>query len=169
MRINSETSSENQAVKSLFYFMGEALYTIQDLEGALCTSITLKVHVKRPGLMSKQVADHFREKNYEFTLGDAIKAAKKNNLYSEEIFNDLEVLKKERNWLIHKLLHKNIQDMDATATREKLFFRIKSISNKAKMLQGAIEANLIEYSESVGVDMSRVRADIEKYSNMSPY
>lgn len=168
MRTSYKTQIASTAVKSLFYFMGRALYTIQDLEGALCTSITLKVDVKRPGVMSKQVANNFREKNYGFTLGDAIKVAKKNNLYSEELLNDLQALKNERNWLIHKLVHKNIQDMDAPATREKLFFRIESISNGAKMLQRTIEADLIEYSESVGQDMSRIRAEIAQYYNDSP-
>ena len=46
--------------------------------------------------------------------------------------------------------------------RVQLLSRIKGISSKAKELQLAIENDLIEFSESVGVDMSRVRAVMEQ-------
>jgi hypothetical protein len=47
------------------------------------------------------------------------------------------------------------------SSKDKLFHRIKTISNNAEMLQRTIEDDLIEFSESVGVDMSRVRAAIK--------
>ena len=47
--------------------------------------------------------------------------------------------------------------------------RIKTISDDAKRLQETIEADLIAFSESVGVDMSRVRAYIKQYSHKYGY
>ncbi len=56
--------------------------------------------------------------------------------------------------------------------RNGLFRRIKNISNKSHMHQQAIEANLIEFSESKGIDMTIVRAAMERYyhkpENCSP-
>jgi len=124
--------------------------------------------VKHPKSFSKQEADEFRKKNRENTFGKAIKKSKENDFNSESFSKDLEALNDERSWLIHKLVNQNFDDMFETVSREKLFVRIKAVSTKAIMLQKIVGADLIEFSESVGVDMSNVRAYIKQYSNVSP-
>lgn len=160
---NYKPRNANQNELALYCLIGEAVCNIQNFEGALSTLITLKINVKYPNRISKQEADGFLKKNYRLPLGQSIDKAKENSLYSDAIFNDLNLIKEERNWLIHKLLHQNLDDMKDVSKREKLFQRIKAISNKANRFQVVLEKDLVEYSESVGKDMSRVRAEIAQY------
>lgn len=161
MPVNLNTKLAPQDVSSLYLLIGEAICMIQNLEGALSTSITLKKDVQHPHRITKEEADNFLKEYHSFTLGRAIKLAKQHDLYSDTLYNELTVLQEERNWLVHKFLHNHLDDMHAIATRNELFHRIKNISYQAKMLQEAIEADLITYSESVGKDMSHVRAFIK--------
>ena len=157
----------SQDVTALYYLIGEAVFMIQYLEGALSVSITLKKDVKHPGNMSKEEADNRLKKHQSLTLGKAIDLAKESNLYSDTLYNELKDFKEERNWLIHKFVNHNLDDIHATSTRDGLFRRIKIISNRASMLQRAIETDLLEFSESKDVNMSRVRAAIKQYQSDS--
>lgn len=163
MTINFSTKFGSQDVIPLYCLIGEAICMIQHLEGALSYSITLKKDVKYPHRISIEESENYLNKNQSYTLGKAIKLAKENSLYHDTLYSDLEALLEERNWLIHKFVHHNLDDMHVTSIRDRLFHRIKTISNKAIMLQRAIEADLIEFSESVGMDMSRVRTAIKQY------
>lgn len=130
---------------------------IQHLEGALSVAITLKRDIRYPSRITKKEADNFLKKYRLITLGRAINLAKQSTNYSETLYNDLEELLKERNWLVHKLMIDHLDDMNVPQKRENLFQRIKAISNKSNTLQKTIEADLIKFSESVGLDMSRIR------------
>jgi len=160
MTINSDMKLQD--ITALYFLIGEAVFMIQHLEGALSISITLKKDVKHPGSMSKEEANNRLKKHQSLTLGQAVNLAKKNGLYSD-IYSDLNALSEERNWLIHKFVNHNLNDMHASSTRDGLFHRIKTISNKANMLQRAIETDLLEFSELKGIDTSRVRVAIKQY------
>lgn len=159
------TINYSQDITSLYCLIGEAVCMIQHLEGALSVSITLKKDIQSPGRISKKNADDFLQENLSFTLGKAIKLSKKNGLYSDILYNELDSFLDERNWLVHKFLQQHLDDIHVISKRDRLFHRIKTISNNAKMLKEIIEADLIEFSESVGVDMTKVRAYVKKYSN----
>jgi hypothetical protein len=64
----------------------------------------------------------------------------------------------ERNWLIHKSIQNENEALSESNKR-----RIKSICEIARVLQVLVEADLMLYSSSVGVDMSGVRAAIQKH------
>jgi hypothetical protein len=162
IKTNAKTTSQDESL--LYLLVGEALCMIQLLEGALSTSITLKKDVRHPHRISMGDADNFLERYRSITLGRALKLAKQHNLYSDTLYNDLTVLLEERNWLVRKFLHHYLDDIHVNEARKKIFHRIKNISNVAKMLQKAIEEDLIIYSELVGKDMSRVRAFIKQAS-----
>ncbi len=165
MTINYKTEPTNQEVASLYYLVGEAICMIQHLEGALSVSITLKKDVLYPYRIPKEKADNFLKEYRSLPLGKAIQLAKKNGLYSDTLYRDLAKLLEERNWLVHKFIIYSLDDMYVASTRDNLFHRIKVISNKAKTLQGAINTDLIKFSESVGLDMSRIHAYIKQYSH----
>jgi len=164
MTINNKTNATSQEI-ALYCLIGEAMCMIQYLEGALSTLITLKKDVRYPHRVTKKEADNLLEKyRSSYTLGRAIKCAKENALFSDDLHKDLDELLQERNWLTHKLIIYHLDDMYTASTRDILFHRIKAIANKSKTLQIAIEVNLIKFSESVGLDMSRVRAYMKQYS-----
>lgn len=157
------TEFANQDIAILEKLMGQALLRIQFLEEALIHSITLKIDVKSPYGKTKTEANNYLNNRRSGTFGKAITYAKKNNLYSEDLCRELEFLRDERNWLIHKLVPYNLDDLQNTLTRNQLFERIVAISNKATKLQQSIEIDTMNFSESVGVDMTRVRRMLEQH------
>jgi hypothetical protein len=147
-----------QDENELCYLMGKALYEIQHLEEALNHSYTLQLNAQ----VSKQQADSILEKNRSNTLGEAIKFTKKEELYSDSLQQELEVIRAERNWLVHKIVPHNLKDMSMAASKDRLFDRVKAISNKAQALQQIIEDGMLEFCEANGKDMTETRAAISK-------
>jgi len=154
----------SQSETLLFTMMGQAMLSIQVLEECLGASITIKVDVGHPRKMSKSEADEkLKRRLRRYTLGDAIKEAAKNKLYSGEIHSALETLLKERNWFTHRI----VDYVYTPAKWEELFVRIKSIATEAHRIQCAIEDDLIVFSEKNGLDMSNVRATIRQWESKS--
>jgi len=143
--------------KNIEALHGEALCSIQILEDALSHSITLKKDVKHPHKMSKEDASLFLKKNSSCTLGKAIKIAKEEYLYSDVLQNELEAFLSERNWLVHKSLLEYLDKACVMSSNIEFFDRIEGVAHKAKLLQLTIEADLMKFSESVGLDMSKIR------------
>lgn len=151
----------NKDVMALYILVGEAICKIQILEDALNHSIILKNDVKTQHRISRQEADLLLEKNRSLTLGQIIKYVKESELYSVTLLTDLSVFLEERNWLVHKCMPYNIDDFEKGVGKDILFRRINAIAKRAEIIRREVETDLIEYSESKGMDMSRVRAEIE--------
>ena len=112
---------------------------------------------------SKLEADQLLEKHRWYTLGKAIKIGDKAGLYPESLQQELKEFLSERNWLIHRSIAQGRDDWDSNISRGKLIRRIKAITTQAQGLLQLIEEDLIEFSEANGVDMSRVRAEINMH------
>jgi len=136
---------------------------IQHAEDALSHSIALKVDVKHPLRMTKAEGDKVLAKYRSYTLGQAINRAKKESLFSAQLLSALDELLVERNWLIHKSIAHGRDEWELNPPWGDLFKRIKGISTKAQMLQRLIEEDMFKFSEANGVDMSGVRAEMEKW------
>lgn len=145
------SASQNEII--LYCLIGEAVCIAQILEDALSALITLKREVKTPGGIPREEADKLREKYRLYTLGKAITLIKNENLLPITLQESLTKFLLERNWLIHK----SIQN-ESEALSESIKHRIKSTCEMARALLVSVEADIMEYSSSVGVDMSRVRA-----------
>lgn len=131
---------------------------IQELEAALSHSITLKKH----NAASKEKADDALIKHHEsHTLGQAIKLAKEENLYSLSLQKDLSDFNRRRNWLIHKVIFETRDDPYLDPKKHDLFQRIKSIANDAQKIRHEIEMDMVNFCTSKGRDMSQVLAAIE--------
>ncbi|WP_320167840.1 hypothetical protein [Mangrovibacterium marinum] len=148
---------------TLYILVGESLCMIQHLKDALSHSIVLKKEVKRPHDISKQVADRLIDKYRFYTLGKAIKIVKEEELFSEQLQKELERLLVERNWLVHRSIAHDRDEWDLNISRGKLFERTKHITRQSQTLLIQIEEDLMKFSESNGVDMSRVRDEISKH------
>lgn len=153
----------NQDEINLYCLIGEALCMVQHLEDALSHSITLKKEVKKPYSMPLKKANELLEKYRFYTLGQAIKLAKKETMYPESLLQDLSLFLSERNWLVHKCMPQNRDDMYSGTGRHKLFHRIKNVTEEARMLLQSIETDLIDFSSLNGLDMSGVQAAIHKH------
>lgn len=143
----------------LYCIVGEAICYVQHVEDALSHSIVLKKTKPK----TKSEADQLLAKHQSYTLGKAIGIAKDECLYSESIQQQLNHFLSERNWLIHKSIAQNRDEWDLNTSRDKLMARIKSITTQAQELIQLIEEDLIVFSENNGVDMTRVKDEINRH------
>lgn len=156
-KYKSKPASEQEV--SLYCFVGEAVCAVQHVEDALSHLIVLKKNT-RP---SKREADQLLEKHRSYTLGKAINIGEQAGLYAESLQQELKKFLSERNWLIHKSVAQGRDEWDLNISRDQLLRRIKAITTHAQELLQMIEEDLIEFSEANGVDMSRVRAEIDRH------
>lgn len=147
---------------NLYCLIGEALCMVQHLEDALSHSITLKKEVKKPYSMPLKKANELLEKYRFYTLGQAINLAKKEIIYPESLLQDLGIFLSERNWLVHKCMLQNRDDMYSGTDKHKLFHRIKNVTEKARILLQSVEMDLMDFSLLNGFDMSGVRAAMQR-------
>ena len=138
---------------TLYCFLGEALLKIQMLEQALSHSITLKMNPDE----TKEKADKILKEHQRYTLGSAIKTALEKKLFNSVIQDDLNSFLEQRNWLVHRVIIGNEDNFNTGNIKEKLFQKIKSISNKAEDIQRVIEYDMIDFCSSKGKDMSNIK------------
>ncbi|OXA73022.1 hypothetical protein B0A67_06150 [Flavobacterium aquidurense] len=139
---------------NFYSFIGEALLKTQMVEQALSHSITLKMNPTE----TKERADEFLKQNQSYTLGQAIKIGIKEELYNFLLQDELKAFLQHRNWLVHKVICGNEEDLNAGNIKEELFQKIKAISDKAESIQRLIEYDLIDFCSSKGKDMSETFA-----------
>ncbi|WP_035644182.1 hypothetical protein [Flavobacterium sp. ASV13] len=139
---------------NLYCFLGEALFKTQMVEQALSHSITLKMNPTE----TKEQADEFLKQNQSYTLGHAIKIAIKEKLYNLSLQDELNAFLQQRNWLVHKVICGNEEDLNAGNIKEELLHKIKDISDKAESIICVIQYDLIDFCSSKGKDMSKTLA-----------
>lgn len=142
---------------SLYTSLREALVKTQVVEQALSHSITLKMNPNE----TKEIADVFLQQKQCYTLGQAVKLAVKEKLYSPTIQNQLNAFLEQTNWLIHNVICGNEEDFNAGNIRNDLLDKVHSIADKAAVIHRSIEYDLIDFCESKGRDMSKFRAALE--------
>ena len=142
---------------NLYTSLGEALMKTQVVEQALSHSITLK---KNPN-ETKERADEVLEQHQRYTLGKAIHIANEEKLFDAALQEELNAFLAERNWLVHNVIPGNEEDFNAGVIKNELLDKIVSVRNKAVIIHGKIEYDLIDFCESRGRDMSNLRAALE--------
>ncbi|UWY30051.1 hypothetical protein N4T20_08920 [Flavobacterium sp. TR2] len=154
MKKNVTKIQANNNEINLYCFVGEAVLKTQMVEQALSYSITLKMNPTE----TKERADEFLKQNQSYTLGKAIKIAIKEELYNFSLQDELNAFLMQRNWLIHKVISENEEDLNTGKIKEELLDKIKYISDKAESIQRVIEYDLIDFCSSKGKDMAETLA-----------
>jgi len=139
---------------NLYCLLGEALLKTQMVEQSLSYSITIKMNPAE----TKERADEFLKQNQSYTLGRAIKIAVNENLYNLSLQDELNAFLQQRNWLVHKVICGNEEDLNTGNIKEELFHKIKAISDKAESIKCIIECDLIDFCSSKGKDMPEILA-----------
>lgn len=152
MRENTKKIPANENEITLYCYIGEAIWKIQIVEQALSYSITLKMNPEA----TKEKADEIIKRYQSYTLGYAIKIAKKENLYDSSLQDELNIFLDQRNWLVHQAMAENCHGKNWEIEKEKLFQKIKSISDQAERIHSIIEYDMIEFCTSKGKDMSKI-------------
>ena len=114
--------------------------------------------MKIPRIIPLKVANNHREKHRSNTLGSAIKLTKKEKNLPKPLQEALDNFAPERNWLIHKSIQNENEALSESNKR-----RIKSTCEMARVLLASVEVELMQYSLSVGLDMSGVRTTTQRH------
>jgi hypothetical protein len=164
MNENSFFKAASQDEIILYCLMGEAVCMIQELESALSCSII----IKKNSNAAKEEADLALSKHRRrFTLGKAVHLAEEEMLYPSDLQFELNNFYKERNWLIHEAMFENKEDRFSETVKNQLYNKIKSIAEDAMKIQRAIEMDLMDFCESKGRDMSKVRRAMQEHYKKS--
>jgi len=116
----------------LFNLIGQGIWYLQYMEDALHTFITLKVDIKKIGSVNEKEGEKYLSKRRSNTLGVSLKVAKENHILSKELETRLELFLGERNWLVHRSVNQNGDDLYLDFTRNKLIARLKNLCQKPK-------------------------------------
>jgi hypothetical protein len=148
---------------TLYCLVGEAICNIQHLEGALSCAITLKLNSE----VTWQAANEFLNRQHKCTLGTAIQISARENIFPRALKAQLTDFLPHRNWLVHNVMFESKDDPSIQSIKGKFFDRIKEISETARTLQHEIELDMVEFCESKGQNMSKIRATINaQYSEV---
>jgi len=151
---------QHREIENLYFFLGQALFMVQILEDAISHTIALKRDVKDPGSVSKAKANALLEKYRKFTLGESIKLIRKENIFPDVLRDALQAFLLERNWLIHRCVPENIDNIERDfSARENLFLRINLVGATAGKLQRDVEVDLEDFSASKGIDIAKMFGD----------
>lgn len=142
---------------NLYASLGESLIKTQIVEQALSHSITLKMNP----CGTKERADEFLQQKQRYTLGQAIKLAVKEKLYSPPLQSELDAFLEQRNWLVHNVICGNEEDFNAGVIKNELLDKIDFVRDNAAIIHRKIEYDLIDFCESKGKDISKFRVALK--------
>lgn len=136
-----------------FFFMmiGSGIWYLQHVENALNTCITIKGEIKEIGGVDAEAGEAILAKHRRNTLGTSIRIAAELKVLSAELMLVLEEFKKERDWLVHRSMNQNADDLYLDSDRDALMNRLLKFSEDAKQLQKLIGKELEDFVVGKGV------------------
>lgn len=154
-----------------FMLIGSGIWYLQHVENALSTYITIKGEIKEIGTIDAEAGEKLRAKHRRNTLGTSIRIANEMGVLSNELMVALEEFKGERDWLVHRSMNQNGDDLYLNADRDALLHRLSEFSEDAKKLQKLISKELEDFVTSKGVSREWVHKkailDIKKKQGLA--
>jgi hypothetical protein len=135
-------------LNNLYALIGKGIWHLQYLEDALHTYITIKRDIKIRGSIKLEKAAELLAKNRMNVLNKSIKEAKEAQVISLSLQERLENFKEERNWLVHRSVHQNGDDLYVDELRYALMERLEAFSCEAIVLQKLIDKELEDFCVS---------------------
>lgn len=149
-----------------FKLIGAGIWYLQHVENALNVCITVKGEIKEIGSVNAETGEGFLAKHQRNTFGTSLRIAKEMNILSVELMEQLESFKKERDWLVHKSMNQNADDLYLNSDRNLLLNRLNNFSENAQKLQNLIGKELEDFVVSKGVSREwihkRAISDVSK-------
>lgn len=149
--INKRRQINADQLQAFFWLIGSGIWYLQHVEDALSTYITVKAEIKERGRTDANNAELLLSKHRKNTLGTSIRFAEDSQVLSPELLSRLKAFKLERDWLVHRSLHENGDDMYLESDRHRLLERLAKFSEDAKKLQRLIAEELEDFVVSKGV------------------
>lgn len=152
----SRRSINAEELHTLFALIGKGIWHQQTVEDALHTTITLKRDVKTPGSITEEEAKTFLAQHRRKTLGQSLGVSRQAQVLSADLQKRLEHFKEERNWLVHRSVYQNGDDLYDGETRVALISRIQNFSEEANALQRLIYSELEAFCVSQGISREKI-------------
>jgi hypothetical protein len=152
----SRRSINADELHTLFTLIGQGIWHLQTVEDALHNTITLKRNVITPGSITQEEAKTLLAQHRRKTLGQSLRISREAQTLSTDLQKRLEHFKEERDWLVHRSVHQNGDDLYVDEKRVALMNRIKSFSKEAKTLQKLIASELEDFVVFHGVSREMI-------------
>lgn len=152
----SRRSINAEELHALFFLIGQGIWHLQTVEDALHTTITLKRDVKAPGSITEERARTFLAQHRRKTLGQSLGISRQAQVLSADLQKRLEHFKEERDWLVHRSVHQNGDDLYDDETRLALISRIRNFSKEANVLRRLIYSELEAFCVSQGISREKI-------------
>lgn len=146
-----------EELRNLFASIGESIWHIQNLEDALHTCITIKRDIKQRGAMPPEQAEAILREHRKNTLGKSLRISRETQILSIELESRLDKFKDERDWLVHRSVHQNREDLYVDKERYTLIDRIQILSSEARTLQKLVAKELEEFVVAQGVSREWIK------------
>jgi hypothetical protein len=137
--------------------IGAALCHLQYLEDVLVTFLAMKIIHERRGaghtFTTSDAQTLLTEKRRILTLGPLIDSCISQKIVRHEHQGRFKAFKRERDWLVHRLIIVSGDDLYVAATRHAVFSRITAIQKEAILLKKIAVADLEGWGAAHGVDV----------------
>lgn len=140
----------------LFTLIGQSIWYLQMMEDALHTTITVKRDVRTPGAIPENEANSLLAQHRSKTLGHSLKISRQAQIFHPDLQKRLESFKEERDWLVHRSVNQNGDDLYLDEKRVDLIERITAFSEEARTLQKLIERELEDFVVSHGLNRESI-------------
>ena len=148
---NDRRQISGEELQVFFKLIGSGIWYLQHVEDVLSAYITVKAEIKERGGTTAENAHRLLSKHRRNTLGTSIRIAKDRQVLHPELLAMLETFKVERDWLVHRSMDENGDDLYLNSDRSKLLRRLSKFSEDARRLQGLIAQELEDFVVSKGV------------------
>lgn len=143
---------------ALFTAVGAGVWYVQLVEDGLCHTIVLIRDIQKiPGVTLDQATAIIRT-HRKSTFGFALRKAREAAVVPAPLLDRLTSLKHERDWLVHRALADNGDDLYDDALFVRFIERIAAMVEEAKHLQKELSDHLQQFVVSKGVDPKRLEA-----------
>ncbi len=157
------TASE---LHDLYHAIGGALWYLQYLEDVLVKFLATKaLHARRAGGAAVRMRDAdevIARMQRTMTLGKLIQDGGAEGVIRNECLERFRAFKVERDWLVHRSMVENGDDLYLDATREAVFGRIEAIRNEAASLKQIIVEDLESWMAAHGIDVAAAQRQGEQ-------
>lgn len=138
--------------------VGRCIWHLQYLEDVLHTLLALKIDIRTPGRVCQKEADQLLTKHRRASLGTALGTAEKHGALPAELMNKLRSLKDERDWLVHRSMHQDGDDLYTDEGRTAVFKRIETLMEDSVSVKSLVVVEVESFVAKQGVSMAQVEA-----------
>lgn len=152
----------SEELEALYSAVGKCIWHIQYLEDVLHTYLAMKVDLQGQAPVSADKAYEILAKHRRANLGTALGIAERNNVLPSTLLADLRKLKEERDWLVHRSMHQDGENLYTDEGRAKVFQRLECLKLNSISIKKSIMIEAERFCENKGISSEKADALAEQ-------